>query len=660
MERIYTNKKFKRFIGILLAVIILFNVATPSIITPKAEAVDIGGILLLPLTYLISMLAKVAQDIIDTAFSMPGMPAGITGDEHLFISDIVYNKIQAFKINIFSSTEMQEVDGKSPLINTMLPEIQKWYGYTRVLAIAAALVMLIYVAIQIFITTAAGDKAKYKQLLKDWALSLLLVFTMHFIMAGILYACDAITGVFAAAGSDISAFELLDAKIDELNAFGLIYAMLKWVFLILTLAFVLIYTKRVIMIAFLTIIAPLVAISYSIDKIKDGKSQILDKWMKEYIYNALTMPMDALLFTVLSGVLAANLVDGGNIIFAVALVVGYLPLRGWFNEFLGTDKTSHGMKGAAAGAAIGSMLAMKGKGGKGGNASAEGGDGTGGNAEAEKEKIQANKAGGGSGGSLGPGSEPAGHGLPQAGNPALSGGGEERVSEPVSAAASPLSSGGASGSISSGNAPGFGARLGRVAGIAGKSLGKTASRAATGAVSGTLGLMTMAATGNVTAGLGTMVAAQKGFNSGNEYGLGGKIASGARDKYDSVAGAASYVANGGIVGDEPITAESLKDAGALNDARSIYGKDNIKQLKDEGFEEHEINQVVAANMQEKVDNMSFREMNKAKRTANKTARKEIGSSNVQKGSNEAQAIRAKQQLKAASSVVRKNNSKSKK
>ena len=78
---------------------------------------------------------------------------------------------------------------------------------------------------------------------------------------------------------------------------ALMFSIIKLVFLGMTFAFILIYAKRTIMIAFLTIVAPLVGISYTIDKIKDGQSQILDKWSKEYIYTALIMPLDALLFS---------------------------------------------------------------------------------------------------------------------------------------------------------------------------------------------------------------------------------------------------------------------------------------------------------------------------------------------------------------------------
>ena len=38
---------------------------------------------------------------------------------------------------------------------------------------------------------------------------------------------------------------------------------------------------------FLTVIAPLVALSYPIDKIRDGNAQAFEMWMKEYTINLL-------------------------------------------------------------------------------------------------------------------------------------------------------------------------------------------------------------------------------------------------------------------------------------------------------------------------------------------------------------------------------------
>ena len=51
--------------------------------------------------------------------------------------------------------------------------------------------------------------------------------------------------------------------------------------------------------AFLTVIAPLVAMTYSLDKISDGKAQAFNMWLKEYIGNLLIQPVHLLLYMIL-------------------------------------------------------------------------------------------------------------------------------------------------------------------------------------------------------------------------------------------------------------------------------------------------------------------------------------------------------------------------
>ena len=66
----------------------------------------------------------------------------------------------------------------------------------------------------------------------------------------------------------------------------------------ITLAFLLMYLRRFIVIAFLMMIAPLITITYAIDKVKDGQSQALDTWRKEFFWTVLIQPFHCLIFLV--------------------------------------------------------------------------------------------------------------------------------------------------------------------------------------------------------------------------------------------------------------------------------------------------------------------------------------------------------------------------
>ena len=182
--------------------------------------------------------------------------------------------------------------------STISVVIAKWYIGFRNLAIVGLLSVLVYLGIRILISTAATDKAKYKESIQDWLVALCLVFVIHFIMSGILMLSDKVTELLS--GSDSLFFTVTaqdkdgngpkrkvngEENKEELKPFntnltGLIrlrsqgedpdsttaYAIMYLVIVGYTGVFTFMYFKRFLYIAFLTMIAPLVALTYPIDK----------------------------------------------------------------------------------------------------------------------------------------------------------------------------------------------------------------------------------------------------------------------------------------------------------------------------------------------------------------------------------------------------------
>ena len=79
------------------------------------------------------------------------------------------------------------------------------------------------------------------------------------------------------------------------------YAMVYVALTIYTVIFILVYIKRYIYMVFLTLISPLVALTYPIDKVKDGQAQAFNFWFKEYLYNLLLQPLHLILYMLLIG-----------------------------------------------------------------------------------------------------------------------------------------------------------------------------------------------------------------------------------------------------------------------------------------------------------------------------------------------------------------------
>ena len=106
--------------------------------------------------------------------------------------------------------------------------------------------------------------------------------------------------------------------------------------------------------AFLTMIAPLVALTYPIDKLSDGKAQAFDMWLKEYIYNLLLQPFHLVLYTLLIGSvmdLAAN-----NMLYAIVALGFLMPAEKLLRRFFGFDKAPE--TGSIMGGVVGGSMAM--------------------------------------------------------------------------------------------------------------------------------------------------------------------------------------------------------------------------------------------------------------------------------------------------------------
>lgn len=114
------------------------------------------------------------------------------------------------------------------------------------------------------------------------------------------------------------------------------YNVIYVVLVIYTIIFCFTYLKRVIYMAFLTIIAPLVAITYPIDKMNDGKAQAFDMWFKEYLFNLLIQPMHLILYTVLIG--SAMDFASQNIFYVVVALGFFMPAEKLLRSFFGFGK----------------------------------------------------------------------------------------------------------------------------------------------------------------------------------------------------------------------------------------------------------------------------------------------------------------------------------
>ena len=107
--------------------------------------------------------------------------------------------------------------------------------------------------------------------------------------------------------------------------------------------------------AFLTLIAPLVALTYCIDKSIDGQAQGFNRWFKEYIFNLLIQPLHLLLYFVL--VTSAFNLAGQNIIYSLVAIGFMIPAEKLLRKFFGFDNAGTlSAAGSFAGGALFSTM----------------------------------------------------------------------------------------------------------------------------------------------------------------------------------------------------------------------------------------------------------------------------------------------------------------
>ena len=310
---------------------------------------------------------------------------------------IFSNQIPALDVNFINPTDWTKEEGvengeamnsKSVAI-ALHSTIANWYVALRNLAIVALLSVLLYVGIRMLISSVASDKAKYKQMLMDWIVALCILFFLHYIMSFILTITDMITeGISSSSnivvqinGDSVTEFKTnltgltrLQVQYQDLGI-RMIYLIFYLALVIYTVMFTWTYIKRAITMAFLTLMAPLVAITYPIDKISDGKAQAFNIWLKEYIFNALLQTFHLIIYTIFLG--SASQIAANNPVFAILFLAFIIPSEKLLRKMFGFDKSSTAGGMSTAASILGGAAVLKGARGLIGRAGKAGGSGSG-------------------------------------------------------------------------------------------------------------------------------------------------------------------------------------------------------------------------------------------------------------------------------------------
>ena len=453
--KIFENKGLFKKILIVLVAIILIEYSVPINISKADSDSEWGGVLFKPIQSFLLAIGDVGESLlntfvmqegktivtlskkeswIDNIFFINGLITNPIKTELAFIGkkivkkvsnelkdadfedaielpiismspeEIFSNQVPLLDVNILHPKEFKNDAGEKveSVVSTLQSTISSWYNVLRDIAIVAFLSVLVYIGIRILISSASGDKAKYKQMLTDWVVGLCLLFFMHYIMSFAMIFTEKITDllnvnneaiIISADNVNLGAFgqkngnEDLIAKynldenekqVDTLSwrtnlvgyvrfyaqtnvnsmpvALRMAYTIMYLVIVIYTYMFLFQYLKRVFNMVLLTLIAPVVAFAYPLDKVNDGHAQAFNMWLKEYIFNLLLQPMHLILYSVLMGT-AINLVTDFPL-YGLIVLGCLLQVEKLIRKMFGFDK-SQISQSASSGAFTGAMV-MKG------------------------------------------------------------------------------------------------------------------------------------------------------------------------------------------------------------------------------------------------------------------------------------------------------------
>ena len=379
MFRIFNNKTFIRIISFALCFFMFFSFTT-SVHAGLIDDIK-NGIKNAFLDLFDKVLAEISKIIVSFGDGIVHIMARATG-EVVTIDKLVFNKVDKVSIDYWNYTNSNATEISTPIKNYMGIPVQKWYKVFNRIAIMVYMIVLVYMGIAIMLSSTGEKRARYKELTMTWVIGIAILFLFPYVMKYIIKLNDALTNMIAnvstsfgftqqeGTGGDLGQLGFLDVAYEygkpefskhlgnskdiitftrnvaigvkddgsgnkKTNA-NIALALVYDVLIGQTLVILIMYYKRAFMMAFLIVIFPLVAMSYVIDKIGDGKSQSFGLWFKEFLVNVVVQTFHAIVYVLITGGGIKSYIDssGGNFIFMFLCVLflfeGEKILRGIF------------------------------------------------------------------------------------------------------------------------------------------------------------------------------------------------------------------------------------------------------------------------------------------------------------------------------------------
>ncbi len=245
---------------------------------------------------------------------------------------------------------------KTPAIVQIKILVATWYRIVTILAYAVMLVLLIFLGIKLAIANLSSDKALYKQMLFDWVVGMAIIASIQMVMYFAIMINEKAVKIIADSADKVNEVQIKHMtetdpdKLAEYENSGIIKlsdqeieidvyeairtraydakltvgmsGMVMYMALVYyAFRYTLMYLRRLLNLAILTIMGPGIGVSYAYQKIMHGKALSFKNWLREYILTLFIQVIHAILYAVfISQALVFSLHSVAGMIFALIMI----------------------------------------------------------------------------------------------------------------------------------------------------------------------------------------------------------------------------------------------------------------------------------------------------------------------------------------------------
>jgi len=295
-----------------------------KVLEAGGKAVDV---LLTPIRFITDKLSQILTDLfLAMADGLRDLVAKAVGENNISLESIIFGKVEILKINYW-----QGVSKGSPA-GTLQNTVVTWYNRFQAIGVSIYLVMLLYIGVRILLASTGKSKERYKSLLADWCTGIVILFLFPYVMKYTVTINETIVASIENSGNSIQG-EIIggaDENVDVMDqlkgiaksSHNLIVVFMYIIMIGQVIALIVVYYKRVFMLAFLITIFPTVATFYIFEKAQRNSTRTLSNWIKEYTTLVFIQVVHAVVYVVLiEGAFESfNFSENGNNNFVLYII----------------------------------------------------------------------------------------------------------------------------------------------------------------------------------------------------------------------------------------------------------------------------------------------------------------------------------------------------